>query len=55
MPTTLVAAIILLHRKGINLDDLEKKVKWLGQMLAQRGVTLSGEGLPSTNTINIGL
>ena len=34
MPTNLVAAILLLHRKGINEDDLERKVKWLGQMLA---------------------
>jgi hypothetical protein len=30
MPTTLVSSILLLHRKGINEEDLEKKVKWLG-------------------------
>lgn len=30
MPTCLVASILLLHRKGINGEDIEKKVKWLG-------------------------
>ncbi len=30
MPTTLVASMLLLHRKGINEEDLGKKVKWLG-------------------------
>ena len=30
MPTTLVSSVLLLHRKGINEEDLEKKVKWLG-------------------------
>ena len=40
MPTTLVASILMLHRKGISEDDLERKVKWLGQDLTQRGVIL---------------
>lgn len=30
MPTSLVAAILLLNRKGISEHELEKKVKWLG-------------------------
>jgi hypothetical protein len=30
MPPNLVASIILLQRNGINEDDLERKVKWLG-------------------------
>lgn len=55
MPTTLVSSILLLHRKGINDEDLEKRVKWLGLDLTQRGVMLSTEGLPSVNTLNIGL
>lgn len=40
MPTTLLASILLLHRKGINEDDLEKKTKWLGEMLNQRGFSI---------------
>lgn len=55
MPTTLVASMLLLHRKGINEEDLEKKVIWLGTTLVQRGVKLSIEGLPSVNTLKIGL
>lgn len=30
MPTNLVAAVLLMQRKGINEDELERKVKWLG-------------------------
>lgn len=30
MPTNLVASILLLQRKGINEDELERKVKWVG-------------------------
>lgn len=55
MPTILVASMLLLHRKGISEDELEKRVKWLGQDLQQRGIMLSTEGLPSTNTLKIGL
>jgi hypothetical protein len=33
MPTTLCAAILLLHRKGISEDHLVKKVSWLGMAL----------------------
>ena len=55
MPTNLVASMLLLHRKGICEEELEKRVKWLGQDLQQRGIMLSTEGLPSTNTLKIGL
>lgn len=55
MPTTLVAAMILLNRKGINEEDLHKKVIWLGTSLVQRGVPITTEGLPSSNTVKIGL
>ena len=47
MPTNLVSSMLLLNRKGINELDLEKKVKWLGTTLAQRGVALSIVGIPS--------
>jgi predicted DNA-binding transcriptional regulator len=33
MPTTLVASILLMHRKGISEDELVKKVGWLGLAL----------------------
>jgi hypothetical protein len=33
MPTNLVAAMVLLQRKGISSSDLEEKVRWLGQVL----------------------
>jgi hypothetical protein len=55
MPTHLVASMLLLNRKGISEDELERKVIWLGTTLVQRGLTLSTEGLPSTNTLKIGL
>lgn len=55
MPTNLVASVILLQRKGINEKDLEDKVRWLGQTLAQRNICLSTYGLPSVNTLKIGL
>lgn len=55
MPTNLVAAMLLLNRKGISQDDLQKKVIWLGTTLVQRGYNLSTEGLPSTNTLKIGI
>ena len=55
MPTNLVASIVLLQRKGINASDLEEKVRWLGYTLAQRNICLSTYGLPSVNTLKIGL
>mmetsp|Transcript_17381 Transcript_17381/g.12422 ORF Transcript_17381/g.12422 Transcript_17381/m.12422 type:complete len:365 (+) Transcript_17381:799-1893(+) len=47
MPTCLVASIIMMHRTGINEEDLERKMKWLGHHLNQRGFAISTEGLPS--------
>jgi glycerone phosphate O-acyltransferase/fatty acyl-CoA reductase len=55
MPTNLVASVVLLQRKGINENDLEEKVRWLGQTLAQRNICLSTYGLPSVNTLKIGV
>lgn len=55
MPTNLVAAMVLLQRKGISVSDLEDKVRWLGQVLGQRGIHLSTYGLPSVNTLKIGV
>ena len=55
MPTNLVASVILLQRKGISESDLEEKVRWLGQTLAQRNICLSTYGLPSVNTLKIGV
>lgn len=55
MPTNLVASMVLLQRKGISADDLEEKVRFLGQILAQRNICLSTYGLPSVNTLKIGL
>ena len=55
MPTNLVASVVLMQRKGISESDLEEKVRWLGQTLAQREIHLSTYGLPSVNTLKIGL
>ena len=33
MPTTLLASIILLYRKGISEEQLVKNVSWLGMAL----------------------
>jgi hypothetical protein len=55
MPTNLVASMILLQRKGISEGDLEEKVKWLGQTLAQRNINTSSYGLPSVNTLKMGI
>lgn len=30
MPTTLASSMLLLHRRGISEEELEKRVKWLG-------------------------
>lgn len=37
MPTTLVATICLLYRKGISEETLLKQIKWLGMAVLQRG------------------
>jgi glycerol-3-phosphate O-acyltransferase len=36
MPTTLVASILLLYRKGISRSELETKVGWLGMIINER-------------------
>lgn len=55
MPTTIVASLILMNRKGINEKDLLKKALWLGQTLKKRNILLQTQGLPTKNTIQIGL
>lgn len=55
MPTSIVASLILMHRKGINEKDLQKKALWLGQTLKKRNIFLQTQGLPTKNTIQIGL
>ena len=37
------------------MSDLGEKVKWLGQILAERGINTSSYGLPSSNTLKIGV
>ena len=56
MPTTLVASIIMLYRKGISQVELTQKIQWLGMIIAERGATFGcDQGLPGTNTMKIGL
>ena len=55
MPTTLVATICLLYRKGISEETLLKQLTWLGMALLQRGAHLSDSGLPDSSTLKIGL
>jgi hypothetical protein len=56
MPTTMVASLILLYRKGISHSELEQKMLWLGMILKERGAKLNNDfGLPGLNTIKIGL
>jgi hypothetical protein len=56
MPTTLVAAIMLLYRKGISEAELEQKVGWLGMIIGERGTNHLGEsGLPGKGTVKLGL
>lgn len=52
MPTTLVASILLMYRKGISEDQLVKKVSWMGMALSQRGATVATDGgLPHLNSL----
>ena len=41
MPTSLIASILLMHRKGINEEQLIQKVDWLIQEIKARGGKLS--------------
>ena len=40
MPTNIVAAILLMHRKGISEDLLVKNVQWIAQELLSRGIKI---------------
>jgi glycerol-3-phosphate O-acyltransferase len=55
MPTTLVASMILMFRKGINEKDLTNKVIWLGQTLKKKGILVQSHGLPTRQTVMVGL
>lgn len=56
MPTTLVASILLLYRKGISEEQLLKNVSWLGMALTKRGAIVAADGgLPNQSTLKIGL
>lgn len=55
MPTTIVASLILMNRKGINEKDLLKKALWLGQTLKKRKIFIQSQGLPTKSTIQVGL
>lgn len=46
MPTSIVASILLMHRKGINEETLFKKVDWLVKLIKERGGKLSTD-IPS--------
>ena len=56
MPTTLVASILLMYRKGISEANLVEKASWLGMALNQRGAVVATDGgLPHQNTVQLGL
>ena len=56
MPTTMVASIILLYRRGIAKRELEQKVDWLGMILNDRGANFANDlGLPGKHTLQVGL
>jgi glycerol-3-phosphate O-acyltransferase len=56
MSTTMVASIVLLYRKGISLDELKRKVDWLGLMLNMRGANFASDtNLPDKQTLKTGL
>lgn len=38
MPTAIVASVILMHRKGVNEEELIKKVEWVASELFNRGI-----------------
>ena len=56
MPTTIVASIIMLYRRGISRQELAKKTQWLSMVINDRGATFGNiVGLPGSNTMAIGL
>ena len=56
MPTTMVASIVLLYRKGISEVELSQKIEWLGMIISERGANFGNDvGLPGQNTMKLGL
>jgi len=56
MPTTMVASIVLLYRKGISEVELSQKIEWLGMIISERGANFGNDvGLPGQNTMELGL
>jgi len=56
MPTTLVAAVLLMYRNGVSEAKLHQSVSWLGMALSQRGAIVQTDGgLPNKNTMETGL
>lgn len=56
MPTTMVASIILLFRRGISRDELSKHIEWMSMLINERGANFGNDvGLPGQNTMKIGL
>jgi len=56
MPTNMVAAIVLLYRKGISHQELSQKMLWLGMIIKERGASFNNDvGLPGVNNVKIGL
>jgi len=49
MPTALVAAVVLMHRKGISEDSLVERVEWLGNELVARNSKLGSMNENSTS------
>ena len=50
-PTTMVATMLLTHRKGISDDELTKQINWLGHQIVARGGRLTftpGNGAAQT-------
>lgn len=47
MPTTMVASIILLYRKGISKTELSLKIEWLCTIINERDSNFNSDfGLP---------
>lgn len=56
MPTTMVASIVLLYRKGISDEELSQKIEWLGMIISERGATFGNDvGLPGQGAMKLGL
>lgn len=53
MPTSLVAAILLMHRKGVMEQVLANKVEWLSQEIIKRGWKVGS--INEHSTVNMAL